>query len=77
MTTIMAEPFKRSGATFDDIQQARAIRKQLEGEMAEMTKRTKRELNPMWARLTAQAVHDSFGEEITEAMRPRGYGRDE
>jgi hypothetical protein len=73
----VAEPIHGSGATFDDIQKARAMRQELLKDINETTSITKRELNPMWARLTARALtpmEDTFGEEITAAMNPRGKG---
>ena len=73
----MAEPISRSGATFDDIQKARAIRQQLLSEITETTNITKRELNPMWARLIAlNPVADTLGQEFSDSMRPRGAGRE-
>lgn len=66
------EPISQSGATYDDIQQARAIRQRLQSEIAEMTRREKKELNPMWARLTARAVTDTLGDEFGQSMSPRG-----
>lgn len=68
----MAETTRNTGATHAEILEARALRQQAQQEIQETSSFRSRVLEPMWGRLTARAVHNSFGEEYDLSMTPRG-----
>ena len=72
MTAVAETTRNTTGATHADIQEARALRAQAEQEIQETVTFRSRVLEPMWGRLTARAVHNSFGEEYDLSMTPRG-----
>lgn len=70
MTTVTEQAPR--GATDADIEYARALRAQTLEQIEETRTFRTAVLEPLWDRLTARAVHNSFGEEFTLTMEPRG-----